>query len=58
MMEAVRTFETSVNFNVTTRRYNPDDSKFQPLICLYLDKARELFHRLFTKLASLVACIY
>jgi hypothetical protein len=26
MMEAVRTSETSVNFNVTTRRYNPEDS--------------------------------
>jgi hypothetical protein len=27
MMEAVRTSETLVNFNVTTRRYNPEDSK-------------------------------
>jgi hypothetical protein len=27
MMEAVRTCETSVNFNVTTRRYIPEDSK-------------------------------
>jgi hypothetical protein len=26
MMEAVRTSETSVNFNVTTRRYIPEDS--------------------------------
>jgi hypothetical protein len=26
-MEAVRTSETSVNFNVTTRRYIPEDSK-------------------------------
>jgi hypothetical protein len=26
-MEAVRTFETSVHFNVTTRRYIPEDSK-------------------------------
>jgi hypothetical protein len=26
-MEAVRTSETSVNFNVTTRRYSPEDSK-------------------------------
>jgi hypothetical protein len=25
IMEAVRTFETSVNFNVTTRRYIPED---------------------------------
>jgi hypothetical protein len=25
--EAVRTFETSVNFNVTTQRYIPEDSK-------------------------------
>jgi hypothetical protein len=27
MMEAVHTSETSVNFNVTTRRYIPEDSK-------------------------------
>jgi hypothetical protein len=27
-MEVVRTSETSVNFNVTTRRYIPEDSKF------------------------------
>jgi hypothetical protein len=27
--EAVRTSETSVNFNVTTRRYIPEDSKLQ-----------------------------
>jgi hypothetical protein len=27
MMEAARTSETSVNFNVTTRRYIPKDSK-------------------------------
>jgi hypothetical protein len=29
MMEAVRTSEMSVNFNVTTRRYIPQDSKLQ-----------------------------
>jgi hypothetical protein len=27
MMEAVRTAETSVNFNLTTRPYIPEDSK-------------------------------
>jgi hypothetical protein len=27
MMEAVRTSETSVHFNVATRRYIPEDSK-------------------------------
>jgi hypothetical protein len=27
LIEAVRTSETSVNFNVTTRRYIPEDSK-------------------------------
>jgi hypothetical protein len=27
MMEAVQTSETSDNFNVTTRRYIPEDSK-------------------------------
>jgi hypothetical protein len=26
MMEAVRTYETSVNFNVTTRQYIPEDN--------------------------------
>jgi hypothetical protein len=29
MMEAVRTFETSVNFNMTTRRYIPENPKLQ-----------------------------
>jgi hypothetical protein len=28
-MEAVHTSETSVNFNVTTRRYIPEDSTLQ-----------------------------
>jgi hypothetical protein len=28
-MEAVRTSETSANFNVTTRRYIPEDTKLQ-----------------------------
>jgi hypothetical protein len=27
MMEAVRTYDTLVNFNVTTRRYNQENSK-------------------------------
>jgi hypothetical protein len=31
MMEAVRTSETSVNFNVTTRRYIPEESKLHSL---------------------------
>jgi hypothetical protein len=34
-MEAVRTSETSVNFNVTTRRYVPEDSKLQQDKYLY-----------------------
>jgi hypothetical protein len=29
MMEAVRTSETSVNINFTTRRYIPEDPKLQ-----------------------------
>jgi hypothetical protein len=29
MMEAIRTSETSVNFNVTTRLYIPEDSKLK-----------------------------
>jgi hypothetical protein len=33
IMEAVRTSETSVNFNVTTRRYNPEDSKLHTSLC-------------------------
>jgi hypothetical protein len=42
LMEAVRTSETSVNFNVTTRRYIPEDSKLHTRrredlkSCLYL----------------------
>jgi hypothetical protein len=31
MMEAVRTSETSVNFNMTTRRYIPEDPKLHVL---------------------------
>jgi hypothetical protein len=34
MMEAVRTSETSVDFNITTRRYIPEDSKL-PALPLY-----------------------
>jgi hypothetical protein len=33
MMEAVRTAETSVNFNVTTWHYIPEDSKLQAKNC-------------------------
>jgi hypothetical protein len=29
MMEAVRTSETSVNFNVTARRYVPEDAELR-----------------------------
>jgi hypothetical protein len=29
MVEAVRTSETSVNFNVTTRRYSPEKTNFR-----------------------------
>jgi hypothetical protein len=31
MMEALYTSETSVHFNVTTRRYIPEDSKLQQI---------------------------
>jgi hypothetical protein len=31
MMEVVRTSETSVNFNVTTRLYIPEDSKLKQI---------------------------
>jgi hypothetical protein len=36
MMEAVRTSETSLNFNVTTRRYIPEESKMD-VICVYTE---------------------
>jgi hypothetical protein len=36
MMEAVRTFGTSVNFSVTTGRYIPEDSKLHTLT-LFVD---------------------
>jgi hypothetical protein len=36
MMKAVRTSETPVNFNVTTRRYIPEDSKLRSLCCFKL----------------------
>jgi hypothetical protein len=32
MMEAVRTSETPVNFNLTKRRYIPEDSKEKQLL--------------------------
>jgi hypothetical protein len=32
MIEAVRTSETSVNFNVTTWRYIPEDSKLHDVL--------------------------
>jgi hypothetical protein len=35
MMEAVRTSETSVHFNVTTRRYIPEDSKQQQIVSVH-----------------------
>jgi hypothetical protein len=35
MMEAVRSSETSVNFNVTTRRYIPEVSKLQVKKCTH-----------------------
>jgi hypothetical protein len=37
MMAAVRTSETSINFNVSTRRYIPEDSKHHT-------RRREIFH--------------
>jgi hypothetical protein len=36
MMEAIHTAETSVTFNVTTRRYIPEDSKLQSYVRLQL----------------------
>jgi hypothetical protein len=42
MMEAVRTFETSVHFNVTTRRYMPEDSKLHTCRCDNLKSHTEI----------------
>jgi hypothetical protein len=42
MMEAVRSSEMSVNFNVTTRLYIPEDSKLQGRAGIQLDKLRLL----------------
>jgi phenolic acid decarboxylase len=39
MMEAVHTSETSVNINLTTRQYNPEDSK--PHTCIYFARGVE-----------------
>jgi hypothetical protein len=33
MMEAVRTSKTSMNFNVATERYIPEDSELQRTFC-------------------------
>jgi hypothetical protein len=41
MMEAARTSETSVNLNVTTRRYIPEDSQLQNTL-LYNMKLKEV----------------
>jgi hypothetical protein len=38
MMKAVRTSETSVSFNVTTRRYIPEDSKLHRLCLKHIYK--------------------
>jgi hypothetical protein len=43
IMETIRTSETSVNLNVTTRRYIPEDSKLQ---------IRNCPHQVFLKLYS------
>jgi hypothetical protein len=44
MMEAVRTSETSVNFNVTTWRYIPEDSKLPTEARLYTCKTIDILH--------------
>jgi hypothetical protein len=44
MMEAVRNSETSVNFNVTTRRYIPKDSKLQKFNCSFNYHFKQLSH--------------
>jgi hypothetical protein len=43
MMETVRTSETSVNFNVTTRRYIPEDSKLHIFWYFVLSKKTGYF---------------
>jgi hypothetical protein len=43
MMEAVRTYEKSVNFNVTTWRYIPQESKLQPYKRMSTYKKNQIF---------------
>jgi hypothetical protein len=45
MMVAVRTSETSVDFNGTTRRYIPDDSKLQTKHLFAIESAK--FHSIY-----------
>jgi hypothetical protein len=44
MMEAVCTSETSVNFDVTTRRYSPEDSKLQVYFWPFTAKLGNMTH--------------
>jgi hypothetical protein len=52
MIEAVRTFETSVNFYQTTRSNNPEDSRFHCYISLGLTS--EDFYLYFTFCGRLI----
>jgi hypothetical protein len=57
MMEAERTSETSVNFNVTTRLYTPEDSKLHTRCREYLKSRTILINvsqmfKLFTRLSN------
>jgi hypothetical protein len=68
MMEAVRTSETSVNFNVTTRRYIPEDSKLHTrsrknlkshIVCAHVSvgcKLMYLVEKNLTHVLNLVLC--
>jgi hypothetical protein len=44
MIEAVRTSETSVDFNVTTRRYIPEDSKPQHVMKFTIEEQLNISH--------------
>jgi hypothetical protein len=54
MMEAVRTSETSVSFNVTTRRYIPEGSKLQFLTDHHAGKYEDIT---VVRMTTLMFCI-
>jgi hypothetical protein len=56
MMEAVRTSETSVNFNVTTRRYIPENSKLHSRRHENLKSHKQYVRQLTSTIARSAVC--